>query len=123
MNSPPNDLASSPARSPIVRPRWRGAILVCGKCAKKHEDGKAIRRALKDEASRRLAPAAGKPAGKRKVKIIKTACLGLCPKNAVVVASAATLAAGEVVLLRGSWDVAGTLPRLLPPDVAPPDIA
>ena len=110
MTSPPAEPAL-PREAQIVRPRWSGAILVCAKCARKHEDGKAIRRALKDEAAERL-PAA---TGKRKMKIIKTACLGLCPKNAVVAASAVSLAAGEVVLLRGERDVAAALARLLPP--------
>ena len=110
MPAPPASPAP-PRALQIVRPRWSGAILVCGKCARKHEDGKAIRGALKDAAVRHLAAATGQ----RKLKIIKTACLGLCPKNAIVAASAASLAACEVVLLRGERDVAGALSRLLPP--------
>ena len=81
-----------------VRPRWSGAVLVCGKCAKRHDDGKALRRALKAS----LRKTAGKD---RKVRIIKTACVGLCPKQAIVVASAATLVDGELLLLRDERDV------------------
>ncbi len=115
MYLPPDD-PTPPSRPLIARPRWRGAIFVCGKCAKTHEDGKTLRRALKDAV--RKDPASAAAVNKRKVKIIKTACLGLCPKNAVVVASAATLQQGEVVLLRDERDVAAALPRLLPPAVA-----
>ena len=84
----------------VARPRWAGAVLVCGKCLKRHREGKAMRQALK--------------AGAGEARIVRTACLKLCPKRAVVAASAATLAAGEVVLLRDEGDVALAMPRLLP---------
>ncbi len=90
----------------VVRPRWDGVILVCGKCCKRHGAGKAVRRALKTGAA-----AAG---GRRKVRVITAGCMKLCPKRAVVVASAATLATGEVVLLRDEADAVRALPRLLP---------
>jgi predicted metal-binding protein len=65
--------------------RLRGAtILVCGKCLKRQDDGKALRQALKHEA-KRLAPG-------RKTWIAKIGCLGLCPRRAVVVASGAGIA-------------------------------
>ena len=84
----------------VARPRWRGAVLVCGKCLKRHDGGKALRRALKQEAGG--------------ARIIRASCFKLCPKRAVAVASAATLLAGEVLLLRDEADVIKAMPRLLP---------
>ncbi len=87
----------------------RPTVLLCGKCLKRCDDGKALRRALKDGAKVRAAEV-----GLKKVRIVKAGCLGLCPKGALVVASAATLASGEAVLLRDASEVAAVLPRLLP---------
>ena len=91
-----------------ARPRWGGAILVCSKCIRRHDAGKDLQRALKGHVKAATAP------GARKVRIIKTACLGLCPKRAVVLASPVTLARGEVVVARAKGDIAGALARLLP---------
>ena len=84
-------------------------VLYCGKCLKRCDDGKALRRAVKAGAKARAAEVGG-----RKVRVVETGCLGLCPKGALVVASAATLARGEAVLLRDVGEVAAALPRLLP---------
>lgn len=94
---------STPAAR-TARAGRRPLILVCGKCLKRHGDGKAVRRALKD--------AAGE--GGRKPRLVRSACLGLCPKRAVVAASAATLARGEVVLLRGPEEAPAAIGALLP---------
>ncbi len=110
-----------PSALRTLRPRWTGVLLICGKCVKRCPDGKALRRTLKEAARERLAAASGGepgdgPAGKRggKPRVMKVACLGLCPKRALVVASPATLASGEVVLVRGEADVAAAISRLLP---------
>lgn len=78
---------------PVARARLKRAeiLLVCGKCLKRHRDGRALRRALKDAAI-------DGPSGRRP-KLVRTACLGLCPGRAVALASAATLARGELVVL------------------------
>ena len=97
-----------------ARPRWREAILVCGKCIKRHDDGKALRRALRDAAKKRAAKGrTDDGTRRRKVRLIKTACLGLCPRRALVVASAATLTKGEVLVLRDEREIEAVLPRLL----------
>lgn len=107
-----------PGRGPEPSPRPRAAprtarlrpvVLYCGKCLKRCDDGKALRRALKDGAKARVAETGG-----RKVRVVETGCLGLCPKGALVAASAATLRGGEAVLLRDEGEVAAALPRLLP---------
>ena len=89
----------------IARPGWSAAILVCGKCLK-GRDGKAMRRGLKAAAKSRAG----------KVRIVRTACLGVCPKRAVAMASARTLARRELVVLREGGSAAAALDRLLPPD-------
>ena len=94
----------------VVRPRWGGAILLCGKCLKRHDEGKALRQHLKAVVKEQ---AAVRPT-QRKIRIVKIACVGLCPRRAVVVASAASLSAGEVLLVRDAADITEALPRLLP---------
>lgn len=89
--------------------RLRPVVLYCGKCLKRCDDGKALRRALK-----RGAGARAEEIGARKVRLVEAGCLGLCPKGALVAASAATLARGEAVLLRDPAEVAAALPALLP---------
>lgn len=93
----------------VVRPRWGGAILVCGKCLKRHENGKDLRQGIKAELKER---AAAHPT-RRNVRIIKIACIGLCPRRAVVLASPKIMSAGEVMLVRDARDLAVALPRLL----------
>ncbi len=103
----------APGRPRAVR--LRGAtILLCGKCLKRHVDGKGLRRAVKSEAKARAAEP-----GSGKVRVVKVGCLGLCPRRAVVVASAAGLARGEVVLVRDATEVPQALARLLRPDGMP----
>ena len=89
-----------------VRPRAGGGLVfVCGKCLKRHPDGKAVRAALKAEAR--------SCAGRRKVRIVKTGCVGLCPRRALVLASGATLAAGEMLVVRAPAEAAAAVARLL----------
>ncbi|MHB0767537.1 hypothetical protein [Bradyrhizobium sp. 5.13L] len=77
----------------IARSRRAAPIMVCRKCLKRSDEGRDVRRALKSElkASRRDGP---KPA-----KLIMTGCFGLCPKNAIVLASGASLSRQEYVLV------------------------
>jgi predicted metal-binding protein len=92
-----------------VRPRWAGAVFICGKCLKRHKDGKAVRKALKTEAQN---VAAERSSGK--VRIVKTACVGLCPRQAVVVSSAVTLFQGEVLIVSDAKAASWSIARLLP---------
>ena len=86
----------------IARPRRAPPVLVCRKCLKRCDDGRAIRRALKAELKQRSADATGNGApGKLKPpKLVLTGCFGVCPKRAATLASAATLARGEFVLVQ-----------------------
>ncbi len=105
-NTSPLDPSRS-AKSDVViaRPKWSAAILICGKCLK-GVDGKAMRRDLKAAAKGRTG----------KVRIVRTSCLGLCPKRAVAMASADSLARRELVVLREGGSAEAALDRLLPPD-------
>ena len=109
-----SDETTEVSRVRVVKPRWDGAILVCGKCLKRHPDGKALRQGLKAEVKAR---AKASMTG-RKARIVKVACVKLCPKHAVVVASGATLSTGDVMLVRGVDDIAEAFPRLVPRDPA-----
>ena len=60
-----------------VRSAWTGAILVCGKCSKKAGDhprlAKLLRRAIGGKGRRAT------------TGVVETKCLGVCPKQGVVV--------------------------------------
>ena len=90
-----------------IRPRRSPPILVCKKCLGRIDDGKQLRKTLKSEAKRRSVAQNVKPP-----RVVLTNCLGICPKQAVVVASAATLSRGEYLLLRDA-DVAESAAAIL----------
>jgi hypothetical protein len=80
-----------------LKTRRVDAVFVCAKCLKRSDGGARLKRRLKKQ----LAGAAMARNGKRP-KLVLTSCLGICPKEAVVTASAGTLGRGEVVLLYNS---------------------
>jgi NADH:ubiquinone oxidoreductase subunit E len=83
-------------KSPIVRLRLRraGPVLVCKKCLGRMDGGGKLKRRLKSELKRRSSATKVK-----RPRLVLTNCFGLCPKQAVVMASAETLGRGEFVLL------------------------
>jgi hypothetical protein len=87
----------------IVRARRAPPVLVCRKCLKRSDEGRDVGRALKSELK------ANKRDGIKPAKLIVTGCFGLCPKKAIVIASGASLARQEYVLVTGR----GEVPRAL----------
>ena len=77
----------------IVRPRRAAPVLVCRKCLKRSNEGRDVRRALKSELR------ANKRDDTKPAKLIVTGCFGLCPKQSIVIASGASLARQEYVLV------------------------
>lgn len=76
----------------LTRP---GPVLVCRKCLKRMPGGGTLRQRLKVGLKQR---SAGQK--KRRARLVLTNCFGICPKNAVVTASAATFARGELLLIQ-----------------------
>jgi len=72
-----------------------GPVLVCRKCLKRMAGGGKLRRRLKANLKQR---SAGQKKGR--ARLVLTNCFGICPKDAVVTASAATFARGELLLIR-----------------------
>ncbi len=70
---------------------WGTVILLCGKCARKMEGGygkkkqHTLRSALRAELKATEFKAGGR---RRRVRIIETRCMGLCPKKAVTALNA-----------------------------------
>ncbi|CAN5493716.1 hypothetical protein BH11PSE4_BH11PSE4_43260 [soil metagenome] len=95
--------------SSVVTARLRRAppVFVCKKCLGRVADGKALRKALKSELMKRGSANGGKPP-----RVVLTGCLGICPKRAVVVASAGTMARGEVILLADAAAAVAAADRL-----------
>ena len=84
-------------------------ILICKKCQGRLADGKAIGKSLKSELKRRSASQGGK-----RPRVVTTSCLGICPKRAVVVASAATLQQGRYLLLADAAAAPEAVASLVP---------
>lgn len=106
--------------SSVVTARLRRPppVLVCKKCLGRVEDGKAITKSLKSELKRRSAADGGKSP-----RVITTSCLGICPKRAVVVASAATLQQGRYLLLADDKAAAEAIALLMPDQADAPPLA
>lgn len=93
----------------MARPRRPSPVFICRKCLKRADDGHAIRQALKTELKQRA-----KASGGKRARVVTTGCLGICPRRAVVLASAATLQRGEYVLVSDSDQVAAAVDVLKP---------
>lgn len=102
----------------VARAPFRAAVLVCGKCSRKLDGGfgkrgreparKALKRALKSGA------------WGRKVRVVETSCLGLCPKRRQALASPEGLAAGRLLAASPGADAEALLDALLPRAAAGP---
>lgn len=99
----------------------RPTIFACGKCLERMRHGKTMRRALADAVERQSLQDATTAPRKRPSRVVRTACLGLCPKRALVLTSAATLARCEALIVADPGDVPAAVARLLDPiEVGPP---
>lgn len=83
------------ANKPLIRAiglKLPGPFLLCRKCLKRMSGGGKLRRRLKVGLKRRRTD-------QERARLLLTNCFGICPKGAVVTASAATLARDEVLLI------------------------
>ena len=98
-------------KNSIVTARLRRAppVFVCKKCLSRIDDGKALRKALKSDLKHRAAAQGTKPP-----RVVLTGCLGVCPKRAVVAASALMLQRGQVLLLADSDAATEAAAQLMP---------
>jgi predicted metal-binding protein len=97
------------SRPVVARPRRASPILVCKKCLKRVSDGKEIRRELKHVLKEQREGTLKRP------RVVSTSCFGICPKRAVVLASAKSLQNGEYVLVSHRRDVEEALKEFLQP--------
>ena len=67
-----------------ARAQWRGAVLVCAKCSKKVDGGFGPKGRDRLAKVLRREPGFGK-GRKAHMGVAEVKCLGICPKNAVVV--------------------------------------
>jgi len=82
-------------------------VMVCAKCAKRQGVGaKAVRGGLKRALK-------ADPRG-RKVRVVETGCLGLCPKRSLTLATAGSLGEGRLLVLDPDLAPAAMLDVLLP---------
>lgn len=100
-------------RKPLVKVRTKRPlpILVCGKCLKRADGSLKLSKALANELKRVC-----DERGVRRPKLVTTRCLGICPKRAIVVASASTFDTGEYLLLGDRAGAADAVRCLMPTD-------
>ena len=106
-------------QAPVRRAKapFRAAVFVCGKCARKL-DGRGFGKRGREPMRKALKRALKGGAWGRKVRIVETSCLKLCPKGRQVVASAAMLSQGRLLVAEPGADAAPILTALLPPALA-----
>jgi hypothetical protein len=93
----------------IARSRRQSPVFACWKCLKRCSDGDRIRVAIKRRLKHR-------GADKKKVpRLVSTSCFGICPKRAVVLASAHSLRDNQYILVSRRGEVEDAIGKLLPP--------
>jgi hypothetical protein len=97
----------NPSELMIVKSHRAGAVLVCKKCLKRADDGKSVKRRLKAELKHRTGGNGKRP------RTVLTGCFGICPKHAVVMASARTLRRGEFLLVSDRNSISDAADALL----------
>src|SRR3954470_11095852 len=91
----------------IARSRRPGPILICRRCLKRWAGGDRIRSRLKRELKQRRT-------GKKTSRLVAVNCFGICPKEAVVLASGRSLESDEYMLVSRPRQVEAVLEKLLP---------
>jgi len=99
--------AARPARIRMARAGFTELVLVCSKCVKRQGLKKgSVRRQLKSELKRRLTA--------RKPRVVEVGCLGPCPKRALAVITADSLAKQRIHLLDPQATPAQSVETLFP---------
>ena len=94
------------SRAVVARLRRASPVFVCRKCLKRSAQGSAVRSALKRKLKRQGSDVRKPP------RLIVTSCFGICPKKAIVLASAGSLRKGEYILASRQADLAEALDLL-----------
>jgi predicted metal-binding protein len=72
----------------VLASRWQGSVLVCGKCSKKLDGG--FGKKGRTPLAKLLRQALGVKKGRKAERgVVEVKCLGVCPKNAVVMVDGA----------------------------------
>jgi len=83
------------AKHDLVAPRWQTVVLVCGRCRRRN-DGEV------DLKTREVVRAMSRGLGSRSVRVVKSGCLGLCPKRAIAIGLAGAGPARAAVVRNGA---------------------
>ncbi len=84
----------------MVRPKFVGAVLVCGDCERRSSGPKKLRA---KEARQTLKKALG--GARVRLRIVQSSCLGLCPKKAIAMAAICQGAAPLAAEAKSTADV------------------
>ena len=101
----------------VAKAPFRQSVLVCGKCARKL-DGEGFGRKGRQSLAKALKRELKTGRWGRKVRLVETSCLKLCPKRRQVVAAPHELSAGRLLVAEPGAAAAAVLDRLLGPALA-----
>ncbi|WP_082466559.1 hypothetical protein [Sphingomonas sp. Leaf38] len=72
----------------VLASRWQGSVLVCGKCSRKLDGGFGVKG--RTSLAKLLRAGLGVKKGRKAERgVVEVKCLGICPKNAVVMVDGA----------------------------------
>lgn len=99
----------------VIQPRRRAApVFACGRCLARHDKGKKLKTSLKAALK---STSVGQTL--KRPRLITTSCFGICPRQAIVLASDRTLRAGRYVVLEKRTDAGRAVAILLEPALEP----
>jgi predicted metal-binding protein len=108
----------------VLASRWQGSVLVCGKCSKKLDGGFGEKG--RTPLAKLLRQALGVKKGRKAERgVVEVKCLGVCPKNAVVMIDGARPDRWMLVLAGADADeivasLTANLPSPSPPSASLP---
>ena len=94
------------------RARWKGIVLLCGKCARKLDGGYGPKG--KDRLKSVLQQALMETDRRREIRVVETRCLGVCPTKATTMIVAGR--PGEVLIIPKGTPSDEVLKRVLQPE-------
>jgi hypothetical protein len=116
MNTPPTQPApetvseTTPAtvfEAPFVKAKFEGLVLVCGQCEERSSGPSKL---TAKEARKSLKSALG--AQGRRMRIVQSSCLGLCPKKSIAIAAAGQGTPSVLAEVRNERDLKAVAARL-----------
>ncbi len=102
----PDATTAPPVAVRVDLPKWDGVFLVCEACGKRRK----VPKSLKAKAMVALVRRAAK--GGPRARVVRTGCLGLCPKGAAALAWVGAGSGPRIAAVRSKKELAATVVAL-----------